>query len=114
MRAPLRNPPVARRVGASRAPLFVAPFAEPAAADTPAVVEHRVVFDFAIAFSNGGGLQGQDFRLDIPTDDIGDDELAALIVADLRLLMVGDVRILHKRIVVEAHKRNGDGFVGQG
>jgi hypothetical protein len=27
--------------------------------------ERRVVFDFVIAFTNGGGIQGQDFRLDI-------------------------------------------------
>ena len=25
----------------------------------------RVKFDFEVDFSNGGGLQGQDFRLDI-------------------------------------------------
>ncbi len=68
-------------------------------------IEHRVVFDFEVDFSNGGGLQGQDFRLDIDGDDISDPELAAYIVRDLRLLMVGDVRIVNKRIVVEAHKR---------
>jgi kynurenine formamidase len=69
------------------------------------VTEHRVVFDFEVDFSNGGGLQGQDFRLDIDGDDISDGALAALIVADLRLLMVGAVRITRKRIVEEPHKR---------
>ncbi|WP_232227633.1 cyclase [Aerolutibacter daejeonensis] len=68
-------------------------------------VEHRVVFDFDIHFSNGGGLQGQDFRLDIEGDEIDDAALADYIVRDLRLLMVGEVRILKKRIIVEAHKR---------
>ncbi|WP_019644457.1 hypothetical protein [Novispirillum itersonii] len=67
--------------------------------------DHRVCFDFAITFSNGGGLQGQDFRLDIPGDDISDADLAEYIVRDLRLLMVGDVKILNKRILTEAHKR---------
>jgi arylformamidase len=67
--------------------------------------EHRVEFDFELEFTNGGALQGQGFRLDIDGDDISDDELGAYIVADLRLLMVGDVRILNKRILRERHKR---------
>jgi arylformamidase len=67
--------------------------------------QHRVEFDFELEFTNGGALQGQGFRLDIDGDDISDDELGAYIVADLRLLMVGDVRILNKRILRERHKR---------
>lgn len=69
------------------------------------VPEKRAVFDFEIDFANGGGIQGQGFRLDIEGGDIADDELAAFIVKDLRLLMVGEVRILNKRIIEEAHKR---------
>jgi kynurenine formamidase len=69
------------------------------------VADHRVVFDFEIEFVNGGGLQGQDFRLDIDGDDIDDDTLAELLVADLRLLMVGAVRIRTKRVIEEPHKR---------
>ncbi|MBT2747040.1 cyclase family protein [Lysobacter sp. ISL-42] len=68
-------------------------------------MQHRVQFDFDIEFSNGGGLQGQGFRLDIDGDDISDAELIDYIVRDLRLLMVGPARILNKRILVEAHKR---------
>ena len=64
----------------------------------------RVVFDFEIDFTNGGGIQGQDFRLDIAGDDISDRELAAYIVKDMRLLMVSEVRILNKRIITEPHK----------
>ena len=70
-----------------------------------APAQHRVVFDFEIDFSNGGGLQGQGFRLDIDGDAIDDTELADYIVRDLRLLMVGEVRLLDKRIIREAHKR---------
>ena len=66
---------------------------------------NRVQFDFEIDFSNGGGIQAQDFRLDIAGDDISDKELADYIVADMRLLMVGAVRILNKRIIAEPHKR---------
>ena len=67
--------------------------------------EKRVVFDFEIDFSNGGGIQGQGFRLDIDGDDISDKALADYIVEDMRLLMVGEVRILNKQIIVEEHKR---------
>ncbi len=70
--------------------------------------DKRAVFDFEIDFSNGGGLQGQQFRLDIPGDEISDQELADCIVKDLRLLMVGDVRILNKKVIAESHKRAGN------
>jgi arylformamidase len=69
------------------------------------VTDKRVCFDFEIDFSNGGGMQGQGFRLDIDGDDISDEALAAYIVEDMRLLMVGAVRILHKQIIDEPHKR---------
>jgi len=69
------------------------------------MTEKRVCFDFEIDFSNGGGIQGQGFRLDIEGDDISDQELADYIVRDMRLLMVGSVRILNKKIIEEAHKR---------
>ena len=67
--------------------------------------QKRVKFDFAIAFTNGGGLQGQDFRLDIDGDDIADEALACCIIRDLRLLMAGEVRILDKQVITEPHKR---------
>jgi arylformamidase len=68
----------------------------------------RVKFDFELQFTNGGGLQGQDFRLDIDSDDISDAALADYIVRDLRLLMVGPVQILNKQIIDEPHKRQPD------
>jgi uncharacterized protein YciI len=68
-------------------------------------MDKRVKFDFEIDFTNGGGIQGQDFRLDIEGDDISDNELAEYIVRDMRLLMVGEVRILNKQILEEKHKR---------
>jgi kynurenine formamidase len=68
-------------------------------------MQKRVKFDFDIAFTNGGGLQGQDFRLDIPGDDVSDTALAEAVVRDLRLLMVGEIRILRKEIIHEPHKR---------
>ena len=68
-------------------------------------MQKRVKFDFEIYFTNGGGIKGEDFRLDIPGNDISDKELADYIVEDLRLLMVGQTKILNKEIFVEAHKR---------
>ncbi|MDT9025175.1 MULTISPECIES: cyclase [Rossellomorea] len=68
-------------------------------------MDKRVQFDFEIDFTNGGGIQGQEFRLDIEGDDISDQELAEYIVEDMRLLMVGEVRILNKKIIHEKHKR---------
>jgi hypothetical protein len=68
-------------------------------------MEKRVQFDFEIEFTNGGGIQGQEFRLDIDGDDIPDQELAKYIVEDMRLLMVGEVRIFNKKIINEKHKR---------
>lgn len=74
-------------------------------------MDKRVKFDFEIDFSNGGGIQGQDFRLDIDGDDIADAALADFIVRDMRLLMVGAVRILNKTIIEEPHKREQVGRV---
>ncbi|GAB6258102.1 MULTISPECIES: cyclase [Peribacillus] len=68
-------------------------------------MDKRVQFDFEIEFTNGGGLQGQEFRLDIDGDDITDQELAKYIVEDMRLLMVGEVKIFNKKIINEIHKR---------
>jgi arylformamidase len=67
--------------------------------------DKRVVFDFNISFTNGGGIQGQDFRLDIAGDTITDKELADYIIDDMQLLMVGKVDILNKYYIEEKHKR---------
>ena len=68
-------------------------------------VEYRAVFDFEIAFSNGGGLCGWDFRLDIPGDAVDEAWLAVRIVDDMRLLMVGSVTLSNVRVIAEPHKR---------
>jgi arylformamidase len=68
-------------------------------------MQKRVKFDFEIYFTNGGNVKGEDFRLDIKGDNISDKELADYIVTDLRLLMVGQTKILNKIVFEEAHKR---------
>ena len=76
-------------------------------------MQKRVKFDFEFYFTNGGSLKGEDFRLDIHGDDISDNELADYVIADLRLLMVGQTRILNKEIIAEAHKRKPINESGQ-
>jgi kynurenine formamidase len=73
--------------------------------DQQATNDKRVLFDFAVEFSNGGGIQGQEFRLDIEGDTIDDAALADYIVRDMRLLMVKQVHILRKQVIAERHKR---------
>lgn len=68
-------------------------------------MDKRVQFDFDISFTNGGGLQGQGFRLDIPGEDISEGDLGDYLVRDLRLLMTSEVRITNKKIIQEEHKR---------
>lgn len=75
--------------------------------------EYRVQFDFVAEFANDGNLRGEGFRLDIPGDDISDDELARYVVRDLRLLMVQRVTIANKQILVEQHKRGGLATFGE-
>ena len=74
--------------------------------DDEHTTDRRVRFDFEVDFSNSGGLQGQNFRLDIEGEDISDEELARYLVEDMRLLMVREVRILNKEIIAEDHKRD--------
>jgi len=38
-------------------------------------MDRRACFDFDAQFTNGGGLQGQGFRLDIEGEDISDEDL---------------------------------------
>jgi Predicted metal-dependent hydrolase len=68
----------------------------------------RVRFDAEVTFVNGGGLRVDGFRLDIPGTDITDEELAALFVRHLGLLMVGEVRITAKELIREPHQGGRD------
>jgi kynurenine formamidase len=68
------------------------------------MTEYRAVFDAEVTFLNSGGLQMQDFRLDLPTADVTDDQLADLLIGHLGLLMVDRVRITHRQVVAEPHK----------
>jgi arylformamidase len=67
-------------------------------------VEYRVQFDAEVTFVNGGGLQAQGFRLDIPNEDIDEADLAAAFVRHLGLLLVDEIRITGKSVFVEPHR----------
>jgi hypothetical protein len=64
----------------------------------------RVEFDAEVVFSNGGALQAQGFRLDLPSSDIDDEHLGELFVRHLGLLMVGRTTISRKVLLREPHK----------
>jgi arylformamidase len=66
--------------------------------------EHRAVFDFHISFTNGGGLEGTGFRLDVPGPKVTHQEVAALLVRSLGLLMTGSVEIVNLTVVDEPHR----------
>lgn len=68
------------------------------------MTEHRVELDVEVTFLNGGGLQAQGFRIDVPGPDVSEQDLRALFVRDLGLLMVDEVRLASVRFVEEPHK----------
>jgi kynurenine formamidase len=69
---------------------------------TPA--QHRAHFDFDIRFANGGSLSGTGFRLDLPSADASEQEIARLLIQHLGLALVADVELRGLRIVEEAHR----------
>ena len=66
--------------------------------------QYRAVFDAEIVFSNGGGLQAQDFRIDVPDNTISAGEVGRLFVASLDLLMTESATMHNLRFIEEAHK----------
>lgn len=73
------------------------------------MTEYRASFDAEVTFRNGGGLQVQDFRLDVPGPDVTDDALADLFVRHLGLLMVEDVQLSAVQMVAEPHRGSRGG-----
>ncbi|MGZ6135758.1 MAG: cyclase family protein, partial [Myxococcaceae bacterium] len=67
-------------------------------------MDTRAIFDFVVSFSNGGSLRGEGFRLDLPSAEATEPEIAALLVAHLGLLMVGEVELRNLRRVEESHR----------
>ncbi|HET9655955.1 MAG TPA: cyclase family protein [Kineosporiaceae bacterium] len=76
--------------------------------------EFRACFDADLAFTNGGSLAVRDFRLDVPSPDLGPGDVGLLLVAHLGLLMVGEVRVSGLRFVAERHKGSRGTVAAQG
>lgn len=74
--------------------------------------EWRAQFDATVSFVNGGWLRTEGFRLDIPGPEVSDDDLGALFVRHLGLLMVGSVELSNKTFLREAHKGGRGTAVG--
>ena len=80
------------------------------------MADYRASFDASISFSNGGGLTARGFRVDVPSPDVSEGEIAALFVASLGLLMTDTVRLDHVEVFAEPHKgtRGGPSDLGTG
>jgi len=68
------------------------------------VTEYRAHFDAEIAFANGGDLRTTGFRLDLPTNDVTEAEIAELLVRHLGLALVASVDLTNLAIVEEPHR----------
>jgi len=66
--------------------------------------QYRAHFDARVTFANGGGLTAEAFRLDLPSADVDQVEVARLFVHHLGLTLVRSVELENLTIVVEPHR----------
>jgi kynurenine formamidase len=66
--------------------------------------QFRAEFDATVVFSNGGCLQTEGFRVDVPGPDTSEQDVAELFVKSLNLLMVDRVDLDRLQLFPEAHK----------
>jgi kynurenine formamidase len=78
------------------------------------MTEYRASFDAVVRFSNGGDLAVHGFRVDVPGPDTGADEIAALFVASLGLLMTDAAELRNVEIFAEPHKGTRGGPADRG
>lgn len=67
-------------------------------------MDYRAAFDFRVTFTNGGDLTGTGFRIDVPGPSVTTEEVAALLIKSLGLLMVGSVELTNMSVVPERHR----------
>ncbi len=75
------------------------------------MTDYRAHFDATISFVNGGSLEATGFRLDLPSNDLEEGEVARLLVEHLGLALVGGVEF-HALTIVEETHRGSRGIVG--
>jgi kynurenine formamidase len=68
------------------------------------VTEYRAHFDADVEFANGGRLTAEGFRLDLPSRDLSEEQIARLFVQHLGLALVGTARLRSLQIVAEPHR----------
>ena len=68
------------------------------------MTEYRAHFDADVQFVNGGRLTAEGFRLDLPSSDLAEEQIAELFIQHLGLALVGKVELRSVEIVEEAHK----------
>ena len=66
-------------------------------------LQYRAELDATVTFADGGELQAQRFRIDLPHGDVTEAEIAALFVASLHLRTVDRVDLAGVRIFAEPH-----------
>jgi arylformamidase len=64
-------------------------------------LQYRAEFDATVAFPDGGGLQAQRFRMDVPHGEVTEAEMVTLFVASLGLRAVDRVELTGIRIFAE-------------
>jgi arylformamidase len=69
-----------------------------------ASTQYRAHFDARVAFSNGGGLSADGFRIDLPSAAVTEADVARLFVQSLGLALVGTVELTNLEIVQEQHR----------
>jgi kynurenine formamidase len=72
--------------------------------DSAAPAQFRAHFDARVDFANGGGLTATGFRLDLPSAEVDEAEVARLFVHHLGLALVGSVELENLTIVAEPHR----------
>jgi arylformamidase len=79
------------------------------------MTEYRASFA-AISFSNGRDRTAHGFRVDVPSPDVGEAEIAALFLASLGLLMTDTIELNNVAVFAEPHKgtRGGPSDHGRG
>lgn len=76
------------------------------------MTDYRAHFDATIAFVNGGSLEATGFRLDLPSNDVEEGDIARLLVEHLGLALVGSVEF-HSLSIVEEPHRGSRGVVSE-
>ncbi len=71
---------------------------------TDSPVQYRAELDATVSFTNGGRLEVEGFRVDLPGPTTTADAAGTLLVASLGLLMAGTVEVSRLVVLEEPHK----------